>query len=100
MVFHAGRGKSALAATLASLRAQGYPVSGVDVIRPGDVMPISSAPFTAVLQAGEVLAWHALPFLLRAMAGPDLVDAVFADEDCISADDSRSDPSFRPLPGA
>ena len=99
MVFHAGQGKPALAATLASLRAQGYPVSGVDVIRPGDVLPTPSAPFTAVLQAGEVLAWHALPFLLRAMSGTEVVDAVFADEDCIRADDNRSNPSFRPQPG-
>ncbi len=99
VVFHAGRGKPALAATLASLRAQSYPVSGIDVIRPGDAIPTPSAPFTAVMQAGEMLAWHALPFLLRAMLRSEGVDAVFADEDCIGADGNRFNPSFKPQPG-
>ena len=99
VVFSTGRDKPALAATLASLRAQGYPVSGIDVVRPGDAMPSLRAPFTAVLQAGEVLAWHALPLLLRAMLGSEVVDAVFADEDRVLADGSRLDPLFKPQPG-
>ena len=97
LVFLTGRDGPALAATLASLRAQSYPVSRIDVVRPGDAMPAPAGPFTAILQAGEVLAWHALPVLLRAMA--DRVDGVFADEDRLRADGSRFEPSFKPQPG-
>lgn len=99
IVFLTGSDSPALSATLASLRSQSYPISGIDVVRPGDAMPAPSAPFTAVLQAGEVLSRHAVPLLLSAMFGPEPVDGVFADEDCLQVDGTRFKPSFKPQPG-
>jgi hypothetical protein len=99
IIFATEMDSPALAATLASLRVQSYPVSGIDIVRPGAPIPAPATPFTAVLQAGEVIAWHALPVLLREMAATGLTDAVFADEDCLAADGSRHHPSFKPQPG-
>ena len=87
---------AALNATLKSLRSQIYPLADIHVVRPGAVMPACSSEFTLVLQAGEEVAWHALPLLVQAMADRD---AVYADEDRLASDRRRSQPSFKPQPG-
>lgn len=99
VVFDAGASAAALDATLASIREQDYLAIQVDVVRPGRHWPASAAPFTAVLQAGEVLAPSAILLLLLAVSGPDAVEAAYADEDRLAPDGSRADPAFKPQPG-
>ena len=87
---------NALQATLRSLREQAYGLETVDIVRPGSAIPQTAAAYTAVLQAGEVLAWYAFPLLIQEVQG---FDAVYADEDRVGKDGVRRDPSFKPQPG-
>jgi GT2 family glycosyltransferase len=100
LVFCATRNEAALAATLASVRAQTYAAAALVVVRPGEAGAISSASaseYVAVLQAGEVLPRHALLLLVDEL-GRQGADALLADEDRIGPDGTRADPWFKPQP--
>lgn len=87
---------AALRATLKSLREQVYSISDILVVRPGTIIPACSSEFTLVLQAGEELAWHAMPLLVQAMQDRDVV---YADEDRLGSCRRRREPLFKPQPG-
>ena len=91
----------ALAATMASVRAQAYPAESIVVVRPEATGPWRGAiagEWVAVLQAGEVLPRQALLLLVDAV-GRAPADVLLADEDRIAADGVRSAPWFKPEPG-
>lgn len=103
IVFNSEKGDTpALVATVNSLRSQFYaPVRTLIVSAtkpPGDITGVHVEGWIAVLQAGEVLARHALLFLARAVAEDQGLIIVLADEDRMANDGSRSDPLFKPQP--
>ena len=100
LVLYGTQNGAALAATLASMRAQTYALAAHVVARPGEAEAMHSATasdYVIVLQAGEVLPRHAL-LLLMDEVGRQETDALLADEDSIGLDGTRSDPWFKPQP--
>ena len=96
-------GTAALAATTASLEGQFHPPATVRVTSAGNPCNVASwaedADCVAVLQAGEVLPRHALAMLLlQADAAGQSPDILYADEDQLQPDGTRSDPLFKPQP--
>src|SRR5689334_3230273 len=75
LVFCAMENGAALAATLASVRAQTYPVAALCTATPGQVeKAVHSAAaneYVAILQAGEVLPRHALLLLVHELGRPE-----------------------------
>ncbi len=91
---------AALAATLASVRAQIYAVASLSTATPGQAGAVYSAAdieYIAILQAGEVLPRHALLLLVGELARQE-TDALLADEDNIGPDGARANPWFKPQP--
>lgn len=101
LVFCAMENGAALAATLASVRAQTYPVAALCIATPGQaekaVHSAAANEYVAILQAGEVLPRHALLLLVHEL-GRQETDALLADEDNIGPDGTRADPWFKPQP--
>ena len=96
-------GTAALAATMASLEGQSYPPVTVRVANAGNPCDVATwvedADWVAVLQAGEVLPRHALAVLmLQANTANPPPDILYADEDRLQPDGTRSDPLFKPQP--
>ncbi len=110
-------GGAALRASLDALAAQWRPAEAVAVnaMPPDDAMAgatavatagaaAGAAGYVAILQAGEVLAAHALALVAGALvagalAGGVAADVVYADEDRLRGDGSRDAPVFRPAAG-
>ena len=100
LVFSATGNEAALAATLASVRAQTYEVAALVVARPGATGTMHGATtsdYVVVLQTGEILPRHALLLLVDEL-GRQETDALLADEDNIGPDGTRADPWFKPQP--
>ena len=95
LVFAQRKG-SALQATIRSLKEQVYGLADVIVLYPGMAIPAKGAEFTLLLQAGEVIAWHALPLLAEALQH---ADAAYSDHDRVDKNGGRKEPSFKPQPG-
>ena len=101
LVFCAAGNGTALAATLASVRAQTYAAAALVFAGPGDVgaaHDAAASDYVAILQAGEVLPRHALLLLVDEL-GRQEADALLADEDTIGPCGTRADPWFKPQPG-
>jgi GT2 family glycosyltransferase len=94
MLFASAPCSQAAAATRASLRDQWLPVH--QLLEDPNAR-LDDADYVAVLQAGEILAPHALALLAdHAAAGRPRV--LLADEDRIDAGGHRWDPQFKPRP--
>ena len=84
---------SALAATIASIEGQSAQAQAH--LGP-DALASATADYIGLLQAGEVLAAHALEVVAGAIAHDGAPEALFADEDSIDDTGRRSDPRFKP----
>lgn len=95
-------GAKALAATLASLEAQHYRPSRIVVIPAGGLdtaaRDAGTDDWVAVIQAGEILAPHALLLLVSEASRNESLEILFADEDRLLPDGRRGDPLFKPQP--
>lgn len=103
-VIHAGGAEGPIAATRDSASASlGIVPNSILTIDPeGDgltkALAASDAPYVAVLQAGEILAPHALAVLAASAARLGNPAILYADDDAIAPSGERSAPQFKPPP--
>ena len=101
VVFCAMENGAPLAATIASVHAQTYPVATLCIATPDHAEKAmhraAANEYVAILQAGEVLPRHALLLLVHEL-GQQETDALLADEDNIGPDGTRAYPWFKPQP--
>lgn len=90
----------ALRATLESLGQQTLRPSRTIITgnSPSTVLADGDAPYVALLQAGEVLAPHALAVLADEAVRLGQPDAVYADDDALTPEGARATPHFKPQP--
>jgi O-antigen biosynthesis protein len=103
LVCHAHAGSlAALTPTLNSIQTSGLPVSHHVVGPPGQTLTTAlqatASEYLALLQAGEVLAPHALPLLADQAVALGRPDILYADEDQLTAAGTRAEPLFKPAP--
>ncbi|MBV8526667.1 MAG: glycosyltransferase [Acetobacteraceae bacterium] len=90
-----------LQASIASLKAQIAPAPYRVIDHPaalGNAAAETGTEYVALLQAGEVLARHALALLADQVAAAERPQAVYADEDRVSPVGERHSPLFKPEP--
>ena len=95
LVFDSGS-PVALAATMESITAQVRSPEAVLVARTGTALDTIAGDYVAVLQAGEVLAPHALLVMADEATRTGLPDILTADEDEIAPGGERERPLFKP----
>ncbi len=90
---------AAMAATCAALRDQSHAAARPPcIVAPAEDRASVSADWVVVLQAGDILAPHALAWFAAAAAARPDAACIVADFDRLAPDGSRRDPVF--LPGA
>ncbi len=101
VIFSAGDNEPALAATRESVEAQIIPPCEIVIHRPADHPAFGEAllgEYVAILQAGEIIASHALLLLSDELVRLQFPETLFADEDIIDESGKRSLPLFKPQP--
>jgi GT2 family glycosyltransferase len=103
LVCHAHSGsRAALIPTLNSIEASRLPVNHHVIGPTGQTLTAAlqsaASEYLALLQAGEVLAPHALPLLADKAVALGRPDVLYADEDELTAAGTRAKPLFKPEP--
>jgi O-antigen biosynthesis protein len=94
--------QAALTPTLNSIETSRLPVSH-HVVGPrgqtlAPALKATASEYIALLQAGEVLAPHALPLLADQAVALGRPEVLYADEDQLTAAGTRTEPLFKPEP--